>query len=125
MRQLGILAGSSALFWILIAVPVRYFGGESAAVFSGVGVLLCLIPTSLTLFWSRWALQRSPEQQLLMVLGGTGVRMFFVLIAGLALYSLVPYFQVPSFWVWILVAYLFTLALEVGLVLTQRRVAQN
>src|SRR6516162_668212 len=117
MRRLGILIGGSLAFWVLVALPARQLWGESAAVFFGVGILLCLIPTALTMVWAKWALDRSAEQQLLMVLGGTGVRLFFVLTSGLLLYFLVPYFQGhQSFWVWILVAYLFTLVLEVSLI---------
>src|SRR5262245_31272510 len=120
MRRLGMLAGGSLVFWFLLAVPARYWLGDSAAVFLGVGLLLCLVPTAATLLWAGWSLKQSPEQQLLMVLGGTGVRMFFVLAAGLLLYSQVPYFQEQSFWIWVLVAYLCTLALEVALVLSRR-----
>src|SRR5262249_60056255 len=110
----------SVLFWCLAAVPARHWLGDSAAVFSGIALLLCLVPTGVTLLWAGWSLRRSPEHQLLMVLGGTGVRMFFVLAAGLVLYFQVPYFQAQSFWIWVLVAYLFTLALEVSLVLSGR-----
>jgi hypothetical protein len=55
---------------------------------------------------------RSADQQLLLVLGGTGVRLLFVLGFGLGIYGTIPYFQQPSFWIWLLVFYLFTLALE-------------
>jgi hypothetical protein len=41
--------------------------------------------------------------------------MVFVLGGGLLLYSLVPYFQQTGFWIWLLVFYLFTLTVEVGL----------
>src|SRR5262249_26061920 len=80
--------------------------------------LVCLVPALLTLGWVTWAARRSPEQQLLGVLGGTGVRLFFVAGAGLALYNLVDYFrESPGFLTWVLVWYLFTLALEVGVLL--------
>jgi len=56
-----------------------------------------------------------------MVLGGTGVRVFGVLLAGFALFQGVPYFrQYPGFWTWLLVSYLFTLALEMALLLVGR-----
>jgi hypothetical protein len=120
MRRLGILVGGSLLFWLLTALPARHIWGDRAIAFSGVAISLCVVPTALTLLWSRWALAQGPEQQLVMVLGGTGVRMFFVLAGGLLLYLLVPYFQnQQSFWVWVLVSYLFTLALEMTLMLSQ------
>jgi hypothetical protein len=53
-----------------------------------------------------------------MVLGGTGLRMVVVMTAGLVLFLRVDYFQKnPGFWAWILVFYLFTLALEMTLIL--------
>jgi hypothetical protein len=51
-----------------------------------------------------------------MVLGGTGMRMGVVLGAGLLLYSFVPLFAQQAFWVWLLVFYLLTLAVEMVLV---------
>jgi hypothetical protein len=39
--------------------------------------------------------------------------MGFVLLAGILFYGLVEEFQRTSFWTWILVFYLFTLALEI------------
>ena len=51
-------------------------------------------------------------------MGITGVRMFVVLAAAYMLYGNVGYFQQHAgFWMWILIAYLFTLALETMLVL--------
>jgi hypothetical protein len=81
-----------------------------------VAVALCLLPASATMLWAHWAYRRAPEQQLWMVLGGGGVRMGVVLGVGLGLYVLVPYFNDPGFWVWLLLFYLLTLALEVVLV---------
>jgi len=124
MRRLLLLVAGSVAFWILVAVPARFFLGDaSALVTCGVALAICLLPTSLTLLWSNWAFGQSPEHQLTMVLGGTGVRMFVVLGAGLALYSYAEYFRQHSgFWVWLLVTYLFTLGLEVFLMLAGRPV---
>jgi len=56
-----------------------------------------------------------------MVLGGTGVRMFFVLLAGWMLYQYVPYYQQQSsFLIWLGVGYLFVLALDMTLLLASR-----
>ena len=63
-------------------------------------------------------LRQTPDQQLVAVLGGTGVRLFFVLGAGAAVGAWVPDFHGPGFWVWLLVFYLLTLALEVTLLLS-------
>ena len=78
---------------------------------------------SLRLWWGRRTLAASPEQQIVAVMGGTGVRMFAVLMAGWALWSGVSYYGDSSFWNWLLVSYLFTLALEITLLLTGRPAA--
>jgi hypothetical protein len=122
-RRLGLLTAGSLALWLAVSYPARLLGGESAVVYSAVAVALCLAPTLATLAWAGWALDQSPEQQLLMLLGGTGVRMGVVLGAGLALYTFVPYFQESGFWVWLLVFYLFTLALEMALLVAGRAAA--
>jgi len=111
------LAGA-VLFWLIVVVPARWLGGDAAVIYSSVALGLCLLPTLATLAWGRWALARSPEQQLLMVLGGTVLRMGFVLGASLALTYTVPYFQQSSFWIWVLVFYLCTLALEMAILIS-------
>jgi hypothetical protein len=122
MRRLAILVSGSLCFWLLVAFPARHVWGDSALIFSGVSILLCLVPTGLTLVWANWAMEQPPQQQLLVVLGGTGLRMFFVLFGGLLIYFFVPYFQnQQSFWFWVLVSYLVTLTLEMAVVLTARR----
>jgi hypothetical protein len=124
IRRLGLFIGASLAFWVLVAVPARRLWGDIALTYSAVALGLCLVPAAATLAWAGWALHRSAEQQLLVVLGGTGLRMFTVLTAALVLYTRVEYFQREhGFWVWVLVFYLFTLALEMGLVLAGRSAA--
>jgi hypothetical protein len=121
MRRLAVFLGASLAFWVLVAVPARHLWGDTALAYSAVALGLCLVPTAVTLAWAARALHGSPEQQLLLVLGGTGLRMFAVLTAGLVLYLRVEYFQKEhGFWIWILVFYLFTLAAEMTLILSGR-----
>ena len=121
-RRLLYLFGASAAFWLLVALPARHLGGGDAAVaYSGTALLLCLVPAVATLLWAGWALDKSPEQQLTMVLGSTGLRLFVVLGAAWALFASVPYYREHGgFWAWLLVFYLFTLALEMALLLAGR-----
>ena len=124
-RRLLLLIGGTLAFWVLVALPGRFLldDADSAARligYSGTALLLCLIPTAVTLIWSRAALEKSPEAQLIAVMGGTGVRLFAVLLAGWALNQNVNFYQEQSFWYWLLIAYLFTLALEMTLLLTGR-----
>jgi hypothetical protein len=115
-KRVGALIGGALAVWAAAYLPARYFGGQRAVVYSLTALLLCLIPTALTLAWACRALAHSPSQAMLLVVGGTGLRMTFVLGAGLILYQAVPYFQQTSFWFWILGFYLVTLSLEMLLV---------
>jgi hypothetical protein len=118
-------AATALVAWLLITLPVRLLWGDVQAVYSAVAVLLCLVPCLITLGWVTWAARLSPEQQLLGVLGGTGVRLFFVAGAAVALDNFVDYFRgQPGFWAWVLVWYLLTLALEVTVLLLGMAPAQ-
>ena len=122
MRRLAVFLGASLAFWVLVAVPARHLWGDTALAYSAVALGLCLVPAAVTLAWAGRALHGSAEQQLRLVLGGTGLRMFAVLTAGLVLYMRVEYFQKEhGFWIWVLVFYLFTLAVEMTLILSDGR----
>ena len=125
MKRIGILIGCTLLLWAAAAYPAWLLGGEQALAYSAVAVALCLMPTALTLLWAEWSSRQSPEQQLIIILGGTGVRLGFVLGVGLLLYTLSPYFQQQTFWLCLLVFYLFTLALEMVLVVKGRAEAEH
>ena len=122
IRRLFLLLVGSATFWLLVALPARMLGGGNAAVlYSGTALLLCLLPMAATLVWTEYALRQSPEQQLVAVLGGTGVRMAVVLGGAWLLFASVPFYREHAgFWIWVLVCYLFTLALEIVLMLAGR-----
>jgi len=126
MRRVLLLVGGSLAFWLLAALPFRILAddrghGDAAMVYAGVAVLLCLVPACLTLLWAGKSLAKTPDQQVVAVLGSTGLRLFGVALAGFALYRSVPYFQAyPGFLNWLVVAYLFTLALEMALLLAGR-----
>jgi hypothetical protein len=122
IRRVLFIVGGCAVFWLLVGLPARRLGGgDAAAVFLGTALLLCLAPALATLVWGEWALQQSPDKQLILVLGGTAVRMAFVLLTGWMLYQWAPYYQRQAgFLIWLLVGYLFTLALEMTLLLAGR-----
>ena len=111
------MIGGSAAFWLVISYPAFRWGGVPALVFSAAALALCLLPTAATLLWARSALEGPPEQQLLAVMGGMGVRVVVVLGGGSALYFLEPYFHQASFWIWVVVCYLVTLTLEMVILL--------
>jgi hypothetical protein len=120
-RPLLLIAGGLA-FWLVTGLPARHLGGGDLAVLhSGTAVLLCLVPAAATLAWASRAARRDPQQELTVILGSTGVRLFGVLIVALLLYTQVPLYQGhEGFWFWLLASYLFTLALEMTLLLGSR-----
>jgi hypothetical protein len=114
-KALYALIAATFALWVVLFFPARYLWGQEAGVYSLVAAVLCLVPTGLTLVWATRKVGRSTDQQTLLVLAGSGVRMTFALGMGLGLYLAFPYFQQQSFWIWLLVFYLFTLTLEMAL----------
>jgi hypothetical protein len=115
---LFLIAGVAAL-WLLVAIPARYLGGGDEAVAqSGLAALLCLAPAAAVMAWSQWAFRKGGDQQLYAVLGGGGVRMFFVLGAGFLVSEVLGWYRGQiGFWIWLGIFYLFTLALEIVILL--------
>jgi hypothetical protein len=115
------LAGAFA-GWLLLAgvgyalSPNDQFGLLCAAI---VGPI-CIVPTTISLVMALWSSSRSSSEQLMAVVGGMGVRMAAVL--GL---SMLVFFNLPqvrenrtrelTFWAFVLIGYLATLALETAL----------
>jgi hypothetical protein len=118
-KSLTLLLTGSLGFWILVVYPAHLLWGEPAVLFSAVAGLLCLVPAALTLVWCQWAFRGAPEQQLLAVMGGTGVRLLFVIGLGMTLYLSLPEFHHAAFWLWVVLFYLLTLALEIGIVVAR------
>ena len=86
--------------------------------YSLVAAGLCLVPAVVTLIWASRGANRLPEDQLLIVLGGIATRMLLVLGVGLALYYTVSTFGRMSFLIVVLIFYLFTLGIEVILLVS-------
>src|SRR5690606_11321097 len=103
--------GVSWLLW-----PGQWQGNLISSI---VALAVCLIPSVATLLWSSWGFKQSPEQQLTIVLGGTGIRMFFVLGVGLIVSLSIGFIREHAlfFWAWILILYLYTLGLEMFILL--------
>jgi len=119
------LIGGTVVFWILMTYPASLLWPEDPTwLWSTTAAALCLLPTALTLVWARRADPHKPEQQLLAVMGGTGVRMAFVLAAGLILFLNVNAFGYQRFWIFVIVYYLFTLTLEMVLIVRSPAVEQ-
>jgi hypothetical protein len=117
------LAAGCLVFWLLLALPARALGVGDGVVLGTLALaLLCLVPAVLTLILADRIAASAPEQRLLITLGSTGFRMFVVLGVAWALHRNVPFFEeLPGYWMWLVVFYLFTLALEIVLLLAASR----
>jgi hypothetical protein len=120
-QRLLLLVALTLLFWAVTALPVWLLLSDLALLHASTAALLCLVPGMLTLVWAERTSRKDPQQLLIVALGGTGVRMFGVLVAGILLVQTVPlYREQDGFLIWLLVFYLFTLALEMTLLLKAR-----
>ncbi len=122
MSRLVSLVLGSALYWLALALPARWLWGNAVLPQSLAALGLCLVPGLATVLLGGWVVRRPPEVQMLVLLGGTLVRMAFVLAGGLVLFFRVRGFHEAGFWGWVLLFYLFTLALEMILLLKARSV---
>lgn len=112
-KSLALLIGGSLAIWLALVYPAYLLWGDSAVLFSATAGIVCLVPAVLTLAWCQRALRGTAEQQLLSVLGSTGIRLFIVVAAGMVLYNFHRDFHSQRFWFWLIGFYLVTLTLEV------------
>jgi hypothetical protein len=108
---------------MLLAFPAKWMWGEGMLLQSAVAMGLCLVPGVAVLVAAGWLQQKPPEWRMGFTLLGAVFRMGFVLGVGAILYSATPGFGENAFWIWLLVFYLFTLAVEVGLILRAEQAA--
>jgi hypothetical protein len=111
------LTAAVALLWAVLAVPASslWDAGPTLAM-SAAAALVCWVPAALTLvLLSWWRRHRPPVEFVAAFLVGVVLRMgltlgggFFVALALLPAVKPGPY----VFWVWLLVFYLATLAVE-------------
>jgi len=120
VRPLAILIGSTAAMSLLIALPGGLLLGESGVVFPAVAALLCVVPACVTFLLARLTREVAPEQEMFVILGGSGLRMFLVLIGAMALKAGAPYFEPFSFLISVLFFYMFTLLIEVMLLVRRQ-----
>jgi uncharacterized membrane protein YeiH len=120
VKRIGFFLGISLVLGTAVAALAYLLGDEEALVFSATALGICLVPAVLTMAWAEWAFRRAPHQFLVTVLGGTGLRLFVVLGAALAVNISLAYFQKRSFFLWVLALYVVTLVLETAVLLAGR-----
>jgi len=114
MRRVLVLVGGTLLFWLLVGLPARWLGGGDVAVWYALtAAVVCLIPATATFIWAELTYRDNPELRGLVFMGGMVLRMFFVAIVAIVLYTRVEFFRLQDgFIFWVGVFYLFVLALE-------------
>ena len=117
IRPILILIFGCFMFWAILAYPAFRLWATRGLIESSVAASLCLLPSLLILIWEALASGTRPQDYLWLTMGGTGIRMGMVLGLGLLIGVLNPNFQQPSFLAWVLVFYLFTLALDIVVLL--------
>ena len=84
---------------------------------SGVAALLCLFPGVLVLFLAHRLAIDEAHKTLVLSVGGSFLRLVFVLGAGLALYNSFSELTIWSLVIWIVLFYVVTLIVETWLLL--------
>jgi len=122
MRLLGQLWAGSLAMWLLLAGGAWLLAGEVGLIDTAIACVLCLVPMTATMLWCHWSFGSAPDQQLVAVLGGTGVRLLVVIVGGIGLFHTVAALHRPAFLLWVVVFYLGTLTLEIVLVVRRQNV---
>lgn len=102
-----------------------FFFGESEALRGSIALAICLGLAVGSLWLAIWSLPRGPVWQMGAILGGSGARSAIAISTAVALYFVVPVCSTVSFLIWMAIAYLLTLAIEVVLLLRALRRASE
>lgn len=120
MKSVRLLMLGALLAWALLVVPGWMLWGDIALMHSLVALAICLVPALATLLWVVWS-GTSPENVLVAVLGGTGLRLFAALGIGLVLTETLPESFPQVFWIWVGAFYAVVLTVEVVLLVGQSK----
>ncbi len=113
LRQVAMLLGPGIALWSLLAGPAWLLAEVSGLVGLTMSALLCLMPGCVVVAWQVFL---SPPQSVLFLVS-TGLRFGLIVASALLARSLRPEFGVREFYVWLIVFYLYALAVETWLVL--------
>jgi hypothetical protein len=114
------LVVGAVLFWALVTYTCwLLWPGDQILIWSTTAAVLTLAPTTLTLTWAFWAFREKPDQRLLAVFGGATIRMAVVLAISMILFLNVEAFGRQRFLILVILYYLFTLGLEMVLIVRQ------
>jgi hypothetical protein len=111
--RLGRLTAIAAGLWLVFALPAYWLADLDGLEGLSIAGLLCLVPGLLTLFLATLMPSGNDSNAMLTtVLGGTGLRMLFVLVGTMVVNSVRPQLGFRGFVVWLLAFYLAMLLAE-------------
>lgn len=96
------------VFACVLAVPAWAVAGSRGLIGVGVSAVLCVVPACIVLLLKGVA----GESQPLLVLATGGVRMLFVFAGVFAARQIAPEYGVKEFFGWLVLFYVFVLAIE-------------
>jgi hypothetical protein len=115
--RLSRLTAIAAAFWLALALPAYWLAGFNGLEGLSIAALLCLVPGLVAIsLASLFAGDSHSTSMLTVVLGGMGLRMFFVLVGTMVVNSVRPDLGFRGFIVWLLAFYLAMLLAETLLV---------
>jgi hypothetical protein len=109
-------SAAAVLLWLAIVGPAWFVAGREGLIGLSAAAFLCLVP-GWTVFWIAASYGTAGSEVPLVILGGTALRMVFVLLGIVIVQTLDPRLGFREFVVWLLVFYLCLLAVETCLVL--------
>jgi bacteriorhodopsin len=107
------LAVFATAFVFVLAVAAGSVAGLPEMKRAVIAGLISALPALGTYIFTVWAYPRGTVWQLSATLGGTSIRSFVTLAAGLILYLTTPVCQSYVFWLWTAFAYMVMLVAEV------------
>lgn len=115
--HLVVLIGVTFGCWLMVACGAWLMVRPWVVLGSGVAALLCLFPGVLVLFVAHQLAIDEAHKTLMLTVGGSFLRLVFVLGGGLALYNSFSELTIWTLVVWLVPFYVITLLVESRLLL--------
>lgn len=112
------LALATTGLWTILLLPAWLLAEWNGILGLTISAGLCVIP-GWVVFFAGPRYVAPDSQALFLALGGTGLRMVFVLVGMLGVRAVLPQLGFREFTLWLLVFYLATLVIETWMVLRQ------
>jgi hypothetical protein len=112
----GWLSAAALVIWLALVGPAWLVAGREGLIGLSAAACLCLVP-GWAVFWIAAGFGTAGTEVPLVILGGTALRMIFVLFGMVIAQTLNPHLGFREFIVWLLAFYLCLLAVETCLVL--------